>query len=135
MHLTNYAVNKKNEKFEFNDDAANTDEGSKWTLSGFRDWCSSNGHDYDLLWTKISKMCVKTIAAIQPHLESQYSTVSDAMTKPSGLSSSGRMGSGNGSSSSGGNHVDNAINVIFELKHPLKNTKKHRKSFRKVDKI
>ena len=108
MHLTNYAVNKKNEKFEFNDDAANTDEGSKWTLSGFRDWCSSNGHDYGLLWAKISKMCVKTIAAIQPHLESQYSTVSDAMTKTSGLSSSGRMGSGNGSGgSSAGNHVDN----------------------------
>ena len=81
MHLTNYAVNKKNEKFEFNSDASAIDEGSKWTLEGFREWCLTNGYDYDCLWSKISQMCVKTVAAIQPHLETNYNTVSDAMTK------------------------------------------------------
>jgi hypothetical protein len=30
MHLTNYAVNKRNEKFAFNKDASAGDEGSKW---------------------------------------------------------------------------------------------------------
>ena len=87
MHLTNYAVNKRNDKFEFNESASTTDEGSKWTLAGFREWCEANGHDYEVLWAKISKMCVKTVASIQPHLETQYGTVSDAMMKTTNMSS------------------------------------------------
>ena len=33
MHLTNYAINKHNENYEFNEDENKADEGSKRTMS------------------------------------------------------------------------------------------------------
>ena len=35
IHLTNYSVNKKNDKFVQNDDKENDDVGFKWSLSAF----------------------------------------------------------------------------------------------------
>ena len=34
-HLTNYSINKKNEEYVQNDDAADDDSGFKWSLSAF----------------------------------------------------------------------------------------------------
>ena len=35
MHLTNYSINKKNEKFVQNEDAEQDDVGFKWSLTAF----------------------------------------------------------------------------------------------------
>jgi hypothetical protein len=51
--LTNYAVNKNNDKFQFNEDAEEGDSGSKWSLSGLREYMEGAGEDYNTAWDKI----------------------------------------------------------------------------------
>lgn len=75
MHLTNYAVNKHNEKFAFNEDAKANDEGSKWSIQGLRDWMNANGHDFDTAWDRIADLTVKTLCTIQPILQHNYRSV------------------------------------------------------------
>ena len=75
MHLTNYAVNKTNENFKFNEDAEAGDEGSKWSIQGLKDWMAANGHDFDAMWALITDLIVKTIISIQPVLAHNYHSV------------------------------------------------------------
>ena len=75
MHLTNYAVNKKNENFQFNTDEEADDEGSKWSLGALQEWLEGEGHDYDKIWQDISDIAVKTVISIQPLLRHNYRSV------------------------------------------------------------
>ncbi|GAQ88954.1 Putative tubulin-tyrosine ligase [Klebsormidium nitens] len=74
MHLTNYAVNKRNDKFAFNKDAAAADEGSKWSLTAMLVALRKKGHDVDKLWEQIADVTCKTLISIQPLLAHNYRT-------------------------------------------------------------
>eukprot|EP00249_Psilotum_nudum_P013413 c24316_g1_i2 orf=397-2796(-) len=72
MHLTNYAVNKNNSKFEFNSSATETDRGSKWALSSLFKALATQGFDVGKVKKQIRKMVVMTIIAILPLLVHNY---------------------------------------------------------------
>jgi uncharacterized membrane protein YgcG len=75
MHLTNYAVNKHNENFVFNEDAGASDEGSKWSIQGLKEWMETNGHDFCAMWADCVDLIVKTVISIQPVLAHNYHSV------------------------------------------------------------
>eukprot|EP00793_Prasinoderma_coloniale_P000943 PRCOL_00007033-RA len=74
MHLTNYAVNKHNENFKFNEGGVEgkDDADSKWALSTFVDYLASEGQDVDALWAKIKDLVIKTLISAQPLLAHNY---------------------------------------------------------------
>lgn len=72
MHLTNYAVNKRNPNFIFNEDEESDDVGHKRSLTWTLDFLRSKGCDVEALWSRICSMIVKTIVAIQPTLAHTY---------------------------------------------------------------
>ena len=61
MHLTNYSINKKSEKFMKNENAEQDDVGYKWSLSAFCNHLEQVGIDMDLLWSRIYDVFIKTI--------------------------------------------------------------------------
>mmetsp|Transcript_33557 Transcript_33557/g.40546 ORF Transcript_33557/g.40546 Transcript_33557/m.40546 type:complete len:967 (+) Transcript_33557:117-3017(+) len=75
MHLTNYALNKHNDKFLFNDDAEKDDCGSKWSITGLREYLAANSEDFETAWTRIQDLTVKTLISIQPILTHNYRSV------------------------------------------------------------
>ncbi|KAK3235051.1 hypothetical protein CYMTET_54723 [Cymbomonas tetramitiformis] len=75
MHLTNYALNKHNENFVFNESAEDGSDGSKWSLSGLREWMSAAGEDFEEAWRRIEDLTVKTLISIQPILQHNYRSV------------------------------------------------------------
>eukprot|EP00658_Telonema_sp_P-2_P022950 TRINITY_DN19196_c0_g1_i2.p1 TRINITY_DN19196_c0_g1~~TRINITY_DN19196_c0_g1_i2.p1 ORF type:complete len:500 (+),score=135.96 TRINITY_DN19196_c0_g1_i2:129-1628(+) len=74
MHLTNYAINKKNENYEFNEDVESADQGSKRSMSSVFEALEAQGCDVDLLWSRIAALCIKTCLAVQPSLGHIYNT-------------------------------------------------------------
>ncbi|GIL43744.1 hypothetical protein Vafri_1379 [Volvox africanus] len=77
MHLTNYAVNKKNEAFVAAV-AANGDNGedaSKWCLAQLRAYLTSLGHDYNKIWGDIGELIIKSLCSVQPILRNNYRSV------------------------------------------------------------
>jgi hypothetical protein len=58
MHLTNYAVNKRSEKYE-----RGGEEGSKRSISWLLSWLSEERgkHEADEMWSKIGDICVMTV--------------------------------------------------------------------------
>jgi len=75
MHLTNYALNKHNDNFVFNEDSEADDSGSKWSLSGLREYMAANGEDFASCWSRIEQMVVKTLISAQPILQHNYRSV------------------------------------------------------------
>ncbi|GAB1288236.1 Tubulin polyglutamylase TTLL7 [Apodemus speciosus] len=65
MHLTNYSVNKHNERFERNE---TEDKGSKRSIKWFTEFLQANQHDVTKFWSDISELVVKTL--IPPGSES-----------------------------------------------------------------
>lgn len=60
MHLTNYAVNKRNKNFVFNKNKEADDEGSKWSHASYRKYMEEHEKvDIDMLWKRIGLCCVK----------------------------------------------------------------------------
>jgi len=51
MHLTNYAINKDNPNFEFNEDEKAADVGHKRSLTSVLSLMKDEGVDTDLLWS------------------------------------------------------------------------------------
>ena len=92
MHLTNFAINRKNNDFvqdvpgdEEVDDSYPKDwdphedhpllhakSGSKWTLTALFEHLKMEGHDVDALWTKFKSLVAKTILPIKQMLQHQY---------------------------------------------------------------
>lgn len=50
MHLTNYAINKASNKFEFNRSSDRMDIGHKRSLSSILHKIKELGHDSEVLW-------------------------------------------------------------------------------------
>ena len=72
MHLTNYAVNKKNENFVFNEDGDSDAAGSKWTIHGLRQWMEDSDLDFNKMWAEVKDLIVKTVISAQPALAYNY---------------------------------------------------------------
>lgn len=63
--LTNYSINKKNEKFVQNSDWKEDNIGHKWSLSGLFRKLSENGVDTVGLMSKIYDLVIKTILSVE----------------------------------------------------------------------
>ena len=61
MHLTNYSINKKNEKFIKNENCEQDDFGYKWSLGAFCRHLEQVGIDMNLLWSRCYDVIIKTI--------------------------------------------------------------------------
>lgn len=64
--LTNYSINKKNEKFIQNTDLSQDNNGHKWSLSALLKYLSENSKDTLSLQSKIYDLVIKTIISIEP---------------------------------------------------------------------
>ena len=64
-HLTNYSVNKKNEKFVQNQDWRQDNVGHKWSLNALNKTLEGMGVDTTLLWLKIYDLIIKSILSIE----------------------------------------------------------------------
>ncbi|CAG9323870.1 unnamed protein product [Blepharisma stoltei] len=60
-HLTNYSLNKKNDKFIQNQDAQCDDIGHKWSLSALMRHLETAGIDVGSVWIKIYDLIIKTV--------------------------------------------------------------------------
>ncbi|KAH0519436.1 Tubulin polyglutamylase TTLL7 [Microtus ochrogaster] len=69
MHLTNYSVNKHNERFERNE---TEDKGSKRSIKWFTEFLQANQHDVSKFWNDISELVVKTLIVAEPHVLHAY---------------------------------------------------------------
>lgn len=72
MHLTNYAVNKKNSKFIANRSEGEDNVGHKRSLKALMQVLREQGHDVEGLWKNIQCIVIKTICVIQPSLAHTY---------------------------------------------------------------
>jgi len=72
MHLTNYAINKNNDKFQQNEDEEEDDEGHKRSLKAILRDLRDEGHDTDKLMREIKDIIVKTLVIGQPYLSHLY---------------------------------------------------------------
>jgi hypothetical protein len=61
MHLTNYSINKKNDKFIANENCEQDDFGYKWSLGAFCKHLDQVGIDMNLLWSRIYDLIIKTL--------------------------------------------------------------------------
>jgi tubulin polyglutamylase TTLL6/13 len=73
MHLTNYAVNKKNSNFQQPGDEEG-DSGHKRSLQWFMDWIRAERGDAkaDWLWKRMGVIIMRTLLSIMPVLSREY---------------------------------------------------------------
>jgi tubulin polyglutamylase TTLL6/13 len=69
MHLTNYAINKDNPKYVFNESLDNLSFGHKKSVAEFFQTLKGLGLPANEYWTSIKDIIVKTMIAGQPHLQ------------------------------------------------------------------
>jgi tubulin polyglutamylase TTLL5 len=69
MHLTNYSVNKKSEKYVRCDDARE-DYGNKWSMSALLRLLARQGKDTFALMMRIEDAIIKTILSVESPLAS-----------------------------------------------------------------
>eukprot|EP00826_Nyctotherus_ovalis_P008080 TRINITY_DN12088_c0_g1_i2.p1 TRINITY_DN12088_c0_g1~~TRINITY_DN12088_c0_g1_i2.p1 ORF type:complete len:581 (+),score=187.08 TRINITY_DN12088_c0_g1_i2:73-1815(+) len=72
IHLTNYAINKTNDKFVFNTDATKADVGHKRSLGFVWSYIDEHGGDSLKLRQEIKHCIVKTLCGVQPLLRHAY---------------------------------------------------------------
>lgn len=72
MHLTNYAINKKNPNFVFNKSAQNMSSGHKRSMSSVLQDIGKHGFNVESLKERIYDVLVKTIVLGQPLVSHQY---------------------------------------------------------------
>ena len=72
MHLTNYAINKNNSNFIYNEDPDLDDVGHKRSLKSTYEYLSQEGFDVQRLQARIDDIIIKTLCAIQPNLCHHY---------------------------------------------------------------
>ena len=68
VHLTNFSVNKRSDKFVKNQDACADGEGSKWSLFALRKVFKEKNLDYEGTFTKIQDVIIKALISIEPHI-------------------------------------------------------------------
>ncbi|XP_061302466.1 tubulin polyglutamylase TTLL13 isoform X2 [Pezoporus flaviventris] len=67
MHLTNYAINKRNENFVQHDTM-----GSKRKLSTLKAWMTENSYNTTKLWEDVEDIIIKTLISAHPVLKHNY---------------------------------------------------------------
>ncbi|KFQ46951.1 Tubulin polyglutamylase TTLL13, partial [Nestor notabilis] len=67
MHLTNYAINKRNENFIQHDTM-----GSKRKLSTLNAWMTENSYNTTKLWEDVEDIIIKTLISAHPVLKHNY---------------------------------------------------------------
>ena len=72
MHLTNYAVNKHNPNFVFNEDEEEDDIGHKRSLTSTMKLLEDMGKDVAALKRDIADIVIKTLCSVQPSLAHIY---------------------------------------------------------------
>ena len=70
MHLTNYSINKNNDKFVQSSHIDGT--GHKRSVRSVLRYLNNNRVNTKLLWKRIKRLVIKTLCAGQPMLESYY---------------------------------------------------------------
>ena len=65
IHLTNVHVNKKNKKIYKKAHDADTEEGSKWSLQVYQNYCKKNGIDFHKIWEQMADIAIKSILAVR----------------------------------------------------------------------
>ncbi|KAI4838791.1 tubulin--tyrosine ligase [Plasmodium brasilianum] len=74
MHLTNFSINKKSDKFENSSNPDDATRGHKRSWKAFLQKLKEEGLPMDSLMKKIEHMIVKTICSIQPELKHYYNS-------------------------------------------------------------
>ena len=72
MHLTNYAINKDNPNFIFNESETEMNKGHKRNLTYLYDLLAEKGYDVPLLKERINDMFIKAFISGHPVLSSTY---------------------------------------------------------------
>ena len=72
MHLTNYAINKDNPKFIFNQSEKDMTKGHKRSLTSVYELLKERGVDTDKLKARIKDCIIKTMISGLPHLTNTY---------------------------------------------------------------
>ena len=67
-HLTNFSINKKNERYVNNANADLDDSGHKWSLNALTRHLEQAGIDMDLLWSRIYDVVLKSLICIDGHV-------------------------------------------------------------------
>lgn len=78
MHLTNYSINKRSEKYERDERGSSPSNlGSKRSISWMLDWLSDEKGKTaaNKMWSKIGDICTMTIISILPILQREYASV------------------------------------------------------------
>jgi hypothetical protein len=70
MHLTNYSLNKKNDKYVRCDDPDIEDYGNKWSMSALLRFLKSQGKDTFNLMMQIEETIIKTLLSVESPLAS-----------------------------------------------------------------
>lgn len=65
-HLTNYSLNKKNERIDSFDDAE-----LKWSFKELTKALEKVGIDMDVLWSNIYDVIIKSIISVEHHITAQ----------------------------------------------------------------
>ena len=65
IHLTNVHINKKNKKIYKKAHDADTEEGSKWSLQVYENYCKNSGIDYKDIRKQMSDISIKSILAVR----------------------------------------------------------------------
>ena len=63
-HLTNVNINKKNEKDYKKSTNADTQEGSKWSLQVYEDYCNNNNIDYKYIRKQMGDIAIKSVLSV-----------------------------------------------------------------------
>jgi tubulin polyglutamylase TTLL6/13 len=72
MHLTNYAINKTNQNFVYNESDEQMDTGHKRSFTSVIKTLKERGYNTDELWNRIKDMIIKTFISAQPVLSHHY---------------------------------------------------------------
>lgn len=76
IHLTNYSVNKKAEKYKQNNgkDTSPCDDSkvlSKWSYQQLKKYITDSGHDWMEIDAEIKDVIIKSIISVEPHIVHQ----------------------------------------------------------------
>ena len=93
MHLTNYSINKRSDKYE-RDEESTTNLGSKRSISWLLTWLGQKKGPCAAkrLWSRIGDICVLTVLSILPTLQREYAAVFNKAPPPGGESPSEPLG-------------------------------------------
>ena len=67
-HLTNVAINEKNKKDYKKAVNADTDEGSKWSLQVYQNYCKKNNIDYNHIRKQMGDIAIKSLISVLDQL-------------------------------------------------------------------